>query len=181
MSNPSLTNATSQRWKRGKANIQRNWLKLNKKKSFILNPKVRETHNHNYEPYCPNLKRYSEIMITAVLFILITATLAYYYFLRRNSNYPPGNFWWIIKYFIFILFSCLVLGPFPLPIIGNLHQIATNPHIVFQRMSKKYGPIVAFKFGPDKYRKLTLGSNLNLAILIPKNLFPVPLPFMEQS
>ncbi|KAK4710363.1 hypothetical protein R3W88_004876 [Solanum pinnatisectum] len=38
-------------------------------------------------------------------------------------------------------------GPFPLPIIGNLHLLGHKPHISLAQLAKKYGPIMNLKFG----------------------------------
>ncbi|GLJ41926.1 hypothetical protein SUGI_0868120 [Cryptomeria japonica] len=38
-------------------------------------------------------------------------------------------------------------GPFPLPVIGNLHQLGTLPQRALHRMADKYGPIMLVKFG----------------------------------
>ncbi|XP_042026273.1 cytochrome P450 71A1-like [Salvia splendens] len=40
-------------------------------------------------------------------------------------------------------------GPPPLPLIGNLHQLATapDPHIYLHHLSKKHGPIIHMKLG----------------------------------
>ncbi|KAN0043148.1 hypothetical protein ACTA71_010786 [Dictyostelium dimigraforme] len=42
-----------------------------------------------------------------------------------------------------------VNGPFPLPIIGNLHQITNKPHLKCQELVKQYGDIYRMYFGDD--------------------------------
>lgn len=42
-------------------------------------------------------------------------------------------------------------GPRGLPIIGNLHQLGTEPHKTFMQMKKKYGDIFSIKFGSYEY------------------------------
>ncbi|KAL3344549.1 hypothetical protein AABB24_023805 [Solanum stoloniferum] len=38
-------------------------------------------------------------------------------------------------------------GPFPLPIIGNLHLLGHKPHISLAQLAKKHGPIMNLKLG----------------------------------
>eukprot|EP01132_Coremiostelium_polycephalum_P007804 gene7804-9606_t len=38
-------------------------------------------------------------------------------------------------------------GPFPLPILGNLHQLGKNPHISLKQFSQKYGGMTTFFLG----------------------------------
>ncbi|KAK4710367.1 hypothetical protein R3W88_004880 [Solanum pinnatisectum] len=38
-------------------------------------------------------------------------------------------------------------GPFPLPIIGNLHLLGDKPHISLAQVAKKHGPIMNLKLG----------------------------------
>ncbi|KAI7731841.1 hypothetical protein M8C21_012394 [Ambrosia artemisiifolia] len=38
-------------------------------------------------------------------------------------------------------------GPRPWPIIGNMHQMAKNPHIVAANFAKKYGPLISLRLG----------------------------------
>lgn len=46
---------------------------------------------------------------------------------NRKRNFPPG--------------------PKPLPFVGNLHQLGTLPHITLHHFAKKYGEIMAVKYG----------------------------------
>ena len=41
-------------------------------------------------------------------------------------------------------------GPWPLPIIGNLHMISSEPHKALDRLAKKYGPVMGFSFGSQR-------------------------------
>ena len=41
-------------------------------------------------------------------------------------------------------------GPWPLPIIGNLHLISNEPYKALDRLSKKYGPVMGFSFGNQR-------------------------------
>jgi len=41
----------------------------------------------------------------------------------------------------------LELGPTPIPILGNLHQISLEPHKGYVKLGKKYGGIFAFDYG----------------------------------
>jgi len=41
-------------------------------------------------------------------------------------------------------------GPWPLPIIGNLHMISSEPHKALDKLAKKYGPVMGFSFGSER-------------------------------
>ncbi|CAJ1075063.1 cytochrome P450 2K1-like isoform X1 [Xyrichtys novacula] len=41
-------------------------------------------------------------------------------------------------------------GPRPLPVIGNLLQLAPSPHVALCELSKKYGPVFTFNLGPQR-------------------------------
>ena len=41
-------------------------------------------------------------------------------------------------------------GPFPLPIIGNLHLLGRRPHLTFKELSKKYGDVFRISFGTKR-------------------------------
>ena len=66
------------------------------------------------------------LLIAAVGYILVT----YCIHLMHLKDYPPG--------------------PWPLPIIGNLHLISSKPHIVLHMLRKKYGPVMSFSFGSQR-------------------------------
>ncbi|XP_047983334.1 ferruginol synthase 1-like [Salvia hispanica] len=62
----------------------------------------------------------------AALF-LITAATWFISSRQRRKNLPPG--------------------PFPLPIVGNMLQLGTQPHETFAKLSKKYGPLMSVNLG----------------------------------
>ena len=75
------------------------------------------------------------VMILEILFALLVVTAGYILVdylihLMRLKKYPPG--------------------PWPLPIIGNLHLIRSQPHKVFHELAKKYGPVMSFSFGTQR-------------------------------
>ena len=75
------------------------------------------------------------VMILEILFAVAIATVGYIlvgYFihLMRLKEYPPG--------------------PWPLPIIGNWHLIGSQPHKAFDKLAKKYGPVMSFSFGTQR-------------------------------
>ncbi|KAK4347858.1 hypothetical protein RND71_034197 [Anisodus tanguticus] len=41
----------------------------------------------------------------------------------------------------------LAPGPFPLPIIGNIHLLGDKPHVSLTQLAKKHGPIMNMKLG----------------------------------
>lgn len=61
-----------------------------------------------------------------------------------TSNGKPSNF---------------PAGPRGLPVIGNLHQLSSEPYKRFMEMRKKYGDIFSLKFGSYKYK-------INMSLLL---------------
>ncbi|XP_047968177.1 ferruginol synthase-like [Salvia hispanica] len=59
--------------------------------------------------------------------ILITFATWFISSRQRRKNLPPG--------------------PFPLPIVGNMLQLGTQPHESFAKLSKKYGPLMSVHLG----------------------------------
>ncbi|KAL8252648.1 hypothetical protein R6Q59_036341 [Mikania micrantha] len=73
-----------------------------------------------------------ELNLLSSLFILATSLLLLYvvreYHTSRSvKNLPPG--------------------PRPWPIIGNMHQMAKNPHIATFNFAKQYGPLISLRLG----------------------------------
>ncbi|XP_010518175.2 PREDICTED: cytochrome P450 76C4-like [Camelina sativa] len=60
-------------------------------------------------------------------FLIFTATTRFRRSSYRSATLPPG--------------------PPRLPIIGNIHQVGTNPHRSFADLSKTYGPFMSLKLG----------------------------------
>ncbi|XP_015896293.3 (S)-N-methylcoclaurine 3'-hydroxylase isozyme 1 [Ziziphus jujuba] len=61
--------------------------------------------------------------------------------------------------------SSLPPGPFPWPIIGNILQLGTNPHLSLARLAQTYGPLFSLKLGNQL---LVIGSSPSAAMEILK-------------
>ncbi|KAK9070136.1 hypothetical protein SSX86_010536 [Deinandra increscens subsp. villosa] len=70
-----------------------------------------------------------EFNLLSCFFLLVTPLLLFAVrrYSRSVKNLPPG--------------------PRPWPIIGNMHQMAKNPHIVAANFAKKYGPLISLRLG----------------------------------
>jgi len=71
-----------------------------------------------------------EIICTLLVTPLLILVYIYMNHLMELNRYPPG--------------------PFPLPLIGNLHQVATEPYKVFKEMAKTHGPVFSLSFGSQR-------------------------------
>ncbi|XP_033104877.1 steroid 17-alpha-hydroxylase/17,20 lyase-like [Anneissia japonica] len=73
--------------------------------------------------------------ITSGLSLLLVAVVLLITWMYLNIRRPPG----------------MPPGPTPYPVIGNLSVFMgkTPPHEAFTDMTKKYGPIISFKVGPN--------------------------------
>ena len=70
-------------------------------------------------------------MFVEFALLVLAIALVYQVWNTKPVNFPPG--------------------PAGLPIIGNLHQLETEPAKVFMKMKEKYGDIFSLKFGSYKY------------------------------
>ena len=68
----------------------------------------------------------SALLVGAVGYILVKYCIP----LMSLKEYPPG--------------------PWPLPLIGNLHMISSEPHKALDRLAEKYGPVMGFSFGSQR-------------------------------
>ena len=41
-------------------------------------------------------------------------------------------------------------GPWPLPVVGNLHLISHKPHKALMELAKRHGPVMGFSFGSQR-------------------------------
>ena len=71
-----------------------------------------------------------EIFIALVVVVFGYILVTYGHHLLQLKQYPPG--------------------PWPLPIIGNLHLLGNAPHKALRRLAKKYGPVMSFSFGSQR-------------------------------
>ena len=60
-----------------------------------------------------------EIILAIVLPPLLYVFITYVSHVMNSKEYPPG--------------------PFPLPVIGNLHLLSTKPYIDLAKLAKQYG------------------------------------------
>ncbi|KAL7114984.1 hypothetical protein ACP275_04G155400 [Erythranthe tilingii] len=67
---------------------------------------------------------YFAVLSVVVLFV---AVLSWFFYPRHHRNLPPG--------------------PYPFPIIGNIHQLGQNPNQSLAKLSKKYGPLMSIHLG----------------------------------
>lgn len=71
-----------------------------------------------------------EIALIAILAPLLYVLLQYIDHILKLKDYPPG--------------------PYPLPVIGNLHLMSAKPHETFRDMAKKYGDVFSISFGMQR-------------------------------
>lgn len=71
-----------------------------------------------------------EIGFAASVSLFLILIYKYIKHLRSLRHYPPG--------------------PFPLPLVGNLHQIGTKPHLTLREMAKTYGDVFTVSFGTER-------------------------------
>ena len=76
-------------------------------------------------------KMFLEIVSACTVPILIYALGVYIQHLLKCRKLPPG--------------------PFPLPLIGNLHLLGSNPHRGLAKVANTYGDIFSFSFGMERF------------------------------
>eukprot|EP00253_Pinus_taeda_P012686 PITA_12686 len=86
-------------------------------------------------PVSWNVGNYFDIKLLSAFIFVLTVAAWSFFFRRRNGksgSMPKGR---------------LPPGPFPLPIIGNLHLLGDLPHRALAALSKKYGPLMSLRLG----------------------------------
>ncbi|KAG4925453.1 hypothetical protein JHK87_050993 [Glycine soja] len=73
---------------------------------------------------------------TVLLLITFVSATIILIFIRRLFNQTSES-----------EYAKLPPGPRPFPIIGNILELGTNPHIALTKFSKIYGPLMTFKLG----------------------------------
>ena len=71
-----------------------------------------------------------DVLYTVAILVLLYLTIKYVMVLMELHKYPPG--------------------PFPLPLIGNLHLIGKQPEKSFKKLSMKYGDVMSLSFGSQR-------------------------------
>ena len=71
-----------------------------------------------------------EIIITLSIGLVIYVGVEYLIQLSQLAKFPSG--------------------PFPLPLIGNLHQLGMKPHESLKRLSRIYGDVFSLSFGSKR-------------------------------
>ena len=70
------------------------------------------------------------IIVAILLPVLIYRVISFYWSIFTLRNLPPG--------------------PFPLPVLGNLHVIGTSGHVSLMNLAKKYGDVMTIYFGSER-------------------------------
>lgn len=66
-------------------------------------------------------------LVCLVLVTMIFLAVFLFMFRFRHTKNPPG--------------------PYPLSVIGNIHQLGRSPHKSLAKLSEKYGPLMYLKLG----------------------------------
>ncbi|XP_047127905.1 steroid 17-alpha-hydroxylase/17,20 lyase isoform X2 [Hydra vulgaris] len=82
-------------------------------------------------------------------------------------------FLYVIATYLDHLFKCRFYppGPFPLPIIGNLHLIGKKPHEKFVEYSKKYGEVFSLSFGMHRVVIVSGKDSIREVLVQKSNIF----------
>ena len=76
---------------------------------------------------CERITDVNIIIRTFIIMLIIFIVIKLFKSRSRTGRLPPG--------------------PFPLPVLGNLLQIGTKPHIALQRLARVYGDVMTIQFG----------------------------------
>ena len=91
------------------------------------------------------------IALIVLLVPLLYLLLEYVGHLLKLKNYPPG--------------------PYPLPVIGNLHLLGEKPHESFRDLSKKYGDVFSISLGMQRVVIVNSKESAREALITKANQF----------
>ncbi|KAI3705808.1 hypothetical protein L1987_76050 [Smallanthus sonchifolius] len=130
--------------------------------SIVILPTKPETSDdfEAYKSTCPGTKETTTNISTQITFFSMEFNLFSSLFL-----FATPLFLLFVAQKYFSSDKNLPPGPRPWPIIGNMHQMAKNPHLAAANFAKKYGPLISLRLGT---RLLVVASSPEAAMEVLK-------------